>query len=122
MASLPKIALDTNIVLEQPSRLEELREVFGNKIEIAIPKQVEEELGVLGNRSQKNKKKLAIAKMILKKENVETITVNAKNADDALVALSKEGFAILTMDSRLNQKILRENGSLVEIENKKIKK
>lgn len=122
MAPLPKIALDTNIILEQPSRLEELREVFGKQIKIAIPKQVEEELEVLGKRSQKNKKKFAIAKMILKKENVEKITVNAKNADDALVALSKRGFAILTMDSGLNQKILKENGLLVEIENKKIKK
>ena len=122
MAFWPKIALDTNIVLEQPSRMAELREVFGKKIEIVIPNQVLEELEVLGNRSRKNKKKVAIAKMIFKKEQVEKINVNAKTADDALVSLSKRGFAVLTMDSELNQKILKENGSLVEIENKKIKK
>lgn len=121
MASWPKVAIDANIVLEQPRRIEELIEVFGKKIEIVIPKQVQEELKVVGNRNQKNKKKLAIAQMIIEKQNVKTIQVKAKNADDALLALSKKGFAILTMDSKLNQKIIKEHGHIVEIENKKIK-
>ena len=121
MASTNKVALDTNaltaIYLFKARVFEQIREEIG-KTEFAVPRQVLDELGKLAERNEKLKRAAKIAKELMEKNKVKVVEVEANNADDALLKLSK-GAIIATNDKRLKKKIIEKGGRVFFLRQKK---
>lgn len=104
-----KILLDTNFLIycaeNKLDYKEEISNIVNDKIELAVPIQVYNELKKF---SQNSKEKLAasLALDILEKNNVEIIENNSLNADEALVELSKQGI-VATIDNGIRKKVGR---------------
>ncbi len=112
-----KIAIDANILLaianEKIDVFGQIRDEFGSKAEIIIPKQVIDELKMLAKRNKKNEKAAEIAMQGLRKNDVKTAEVDAKNADGALLALAKEGAIIATNDKALKKEVKKLNAGVI---------
>ena len=93
-----------------------IKEKIGNPIFYTIP-QIKKELKGI----QKNyKKEINIALQIMEKEKFKEIKIKGKNADETLIELSKKGYLIATNDKELKQKIIKLNGKVLFLRQKKI--
>jgi rRNA-processing protein FCF1 len=116
MGSVPeKIALDTSALLQKKGLLEKIRLWGGNHLEVVIPNQVKLELKTLKNRDKKWFKKIVMIEAEQQEFGVKEKKTMAGNADDALVELAEKGFAVLSLDKKLQKRIQEKKGKLVEI-------
>ncbi len=122
--SVKGVCLDTNVLLtvleSDQNVVQELRERFGSKLEIATPTQVLNELSVLSAKNKKMEKKTRIAKQLLKVFEIKEKKVTAKNADDALEKLADEGYTIVTNDRELAKRIEKNKKSVWRLSNGKL--
>ncbi|HZX19653.1 MAG TPA: PIN domain-containing protein [archaeon] len=120
-ASKTKIVLDTNILLAiERFKIDiflEAKKMMGN-VEFWIPQQVVEELEMLEKRGLKLKKAVRIAKQLIDKNNVKVISVDADNADKALLELSKNAI-VATNDKELKDSVKQINGQVLFLRQKK---
>src|SRR3989344_4679769 len=120
-ASKTKIVLDTNILLAiERFKIDiflEAKKMMGN-VEFWIPQQVVEELEMLEKRGLKLKKAVRIAKQLIDKNNVKAISVDADNADKALLELSKNAI-VATNDKELKDSVKQINGQVLFLRQKK---
>ncbi len=119
MAFWPKIAADANAWLHAVKYLEAMSEKLG-KVQFVVPKTVKQELKTLEKRNQKLKKKARVALLLQQKWNAKIVDTQTKNADDALLELSKKNW-IFTLDKKLQQKIKKRKGHLILIEQNQTK-
>ena len=114
------IALDTNVLLGIESLkinpFEEIRMELGNSARIVMPLEVKKELEKRGIKKGPAK----TAKAVIESEKPEIVETKAKNADDALLELAKNGFFVATNDRALRKKIKQGNGTVVFLRKKGI--
>ncbi len=116
------IALDSNMLLAIPQFkvdvFSEIKRLDGN-VNFVIPIQIKNELINLSNKSIKMKKACEIIFSLMKQNNVTVKKVNALNADNALLELSKKGIAVATNDKELKRRIKIFGGEIFFLRKKK---
>lgn len=112
-----KIAIDANILLaianDKIDVFGQIRDEFGSKAELVVPKQVMDELKILSKRNKKNENAVEIAMHEIGKNDVKIREVHAKNADEALIALAKEGATVATNDNGLKKEVKKLNAGII---------
>ncbi|MBI2530295.1 MAG: hypothetical protein HYW05_04095 [Candidatus Diapherotrites archaeon] len=112
-----RIAIDANMLLaianEKIDVFGQIRDEFGKTAEIIIPRQVIDELKILSKRNKKNENAVKIAMQEIEKNDARIREVNAKNADEALIALAREGTAVATNDSALKKEVKKLNAGII---------
>ena len=112
-----KIAIDANILLaianDKIDVFGQIRDEFGSKAELVVPRQVMDELKLLSKQNKKNENAVEIAIQQIKANNAHILEVNAKNADEALIALAREGAAIATNDKGLKKEVKKLNAGII---------
>jgi rRNA-processing protein FCF1 len=120
-----KIAPDTNVLVSIADTkidvLEEAKKDFGSQTEFVVPEAVVRELDSLAKNGKTMKKSCEIAKMVLKNHNVKTVKTIAAGADSALLELSKDGVAVMTVDRELKRRIKKALGEIIELSKGHIK-
>ena len=121
MASTNRVALDTNVLtaiyLFKADAFEQIKEITGN-VEFVIPRQVHDELNSLMEKNEKLKKAGRIAKELMRKNKVKVVNVDAENADEALLQISKDS-VVATNDKKLRQKIIEKGDKVIFLRQKK---
>ncbi|MBN2127828.1 MAG: hypothetical protein JW703_05600 [Candidatus Diapherotrites archaeon] len=120
MESSNKVAVDTNMLLAitqfNVPITTLIKEKLGNT-EFFFPTQVKKELNGL---KKELRKEVSIAEKIMEQEKFTEKKVDAKNADDALLELSKKGFIIATNDKELKKRIQETKGKILFLRQKKL--
>jgi rRNA-processing protein FCF1 len=120
MELLNKVAVDTNMLMAITQFNLPITTLIKEKIgktEFYITPQIKKEL----NGLKKNyKKEINIAIQVIEKEKFKETKINAKNADESLIKLSKKGYLIATNDKELKEKIKKENGKIIFLRQKKL--
>jgi len=110
-----KVAIDTNMLLAinelKVDVFTQIKQTLG-KVEFVVPKQVFEELIKIEKKGKTAQKNVNIAKILMKKNNVKKVRVNAKNADSALLKLSK-GALIASNDKELKKAVQKNSGHVI---------
>ena len=107
-----KVILDTNFVIycaeKKMDYVEQISELMKEGYELVVPKQVFDELEDLKQTSKKYSDRIAanLALQILKFNKVQVIEVRGKNADDAIVNLSRFNI-VATLDDGLKKRVSR---------------
>lgn len=113
--SKTRVAIDTNMLLSIDQLgvdvFLQLEQMFGKGVEIAIPKQVKEELEKF--ESGKLQKETAIAMEETKRHKAKVVQMEARNADSALEKMSKQGYMIATNDKALRKRIKGFGGTVI---------
>ena len=121
-AGVKTVALDSNMLVSSVKFkidvFEELRKMLG-KVEFVIPSQVAGELKKIAEENKKNAKVVEVAKMLMKKNCVETKEVDAEDADSALLKMADSAY-IASNDRELRKRIKRVGGKIVYLRKKKI--
>ncbi|MAG21957.1 MAG: hypothetical protein CL943_01445 [Candidatus Diapherotrites archaeon] len=121
--SSERIALDTNMLLAIPrfkvDVLSGIIERFG-RIKFVIPKKVLEELEKMAKEGVKKKSDVSIVIEAIEKNNVKVIETGARNADDALVEMAKQGFWIASNDRVLRKRIKEIGAKNIYLKRKKL--
>ena len=113
----PRIAFDTNMLLAirqlKVDVFSEVEKKFGKETELAIPKQVLQELEGFKTGNERMKKDAGIALEEIKRHNVEKTQVEAENADTALAEMAKQGFFVASNDAVLRKRIKGFGGKVI---------
>jgi len=108
----PKIALDTNMLLAIQQLgvdvFAEIERLFGKNAEIALPKQVLAELKEL---AEKGKGKIGLQE--IERHGVKIEEIDAGNADEALLNMSKQGYLVASNDAVLRKRIKGFGGKVI---------
>ena len=112
-----RIAIDANMLLaianDKIDVFSQIRNEFGKKAEIIVPKQIMDELKMLAKQNKKNEKAVEIAMHEIEANDVKIQGVDAKNADEALIALARDGAAIATNDKALKKEVKKLNAGII---------
>lgn len=104
-----KIALDTNMLLAikqlKVDVFFELETMFGKKTEFLIPKQVFKEIQEMKKRGKTLEKAAEIALEEIERHQVSIVEIEAKNADNALENMAKQGCFVASNDAALRKRI-----------------
>jgi rRNA-processing protein FCF1 len=120
MELLNKVAVDTNMLMAITQFNLPITTLIKEKIgktEFYITPQIKKELNGL---KKKYKKEINIAMQVMEKEKFKEEKINAINADESLIELSKKGYFIATNDKELKEKIKKENGKIIFLRQKKL--
>jgi len=113
----PRIAFDTNMLLAigqlKVDVFSDIEKKFGKETELAIPKQVLQELEGFKTGNEKMKKDTGIALEEIEQHKVEKKQVEAENADNALVKMAKHGFFVASNDAVLRKRIKDFGGKVI---------
>jgi len=113
----PRIAFDTNMLLAigqlKVDVFSMVEKKFGKETELAIPKQVLQELEGFKTGNERMKKDTEIALEEIERHNVEKRQVEAGNADSALAEMSKQGFFVASNDAVLRKRIKGFGGKVI---------
>ena len=112
-----RIAIDANMLLaianDKIDVFSQIRNEFRKKAEIIVPKQIMDELKMLAKQNKKNEKAVEIAMHEIEANDVKIQGVDAKNADEALIALARDGAAIATNDKALKKEVKKLNAGII---------
>ncbi len=115
MASTTRVALDTNMLLSINEQMvdifPQIKQTLG-LVSFVVPKQVLKELSEIEKKSAKAKKNVFVAKELMKKNAVKTVTINARNADEALLKLSPQ-MIVASNDKELKRAVIKNNGKVI---------
>lgn len=118
-ANKETIALDTNFLTAiaqfKIDVFDEIRHIVAGNLRFTVPVQVRKELDKLVESNAKMRGAVAIATLAMKKNNVVTSKIEAKDADTALVKMGKKGTIIATNDHKLKKKIKKFGGRILYI-------
>lgn len=121
MEQSTRIALDTNILLSiekfKVDVFSQLREKFG-RVEVIVPGQVVEELLRFSKSNKKTAKSAKVALKLIGKKKAIKVNVLAKNADDALLALSEKAM-VVSLDKNLQNRLKEKNARVLSLRQKK---
>ncbi|MCD6434332.1 MAG: hypothetical protein J7L14_01845 [Candidatus Diapherotrites archaeon] len=116
------VALDTSIILAcmqfKVDIFSEMQRLVGNK-KLVIPEQVKKELEEIKKESEIKKRWVIKMLEVMDKYGVETVKVEAQNADSALLKLA-ERCIIATADKELRKEIKKIRGQVIYLKGKKI--
>ena len=117
LQSKPRIAFDTNMLLAigqlKVDVFSMVEKKFGKKTELAIPKQVLQELERLKTENERMKKDTGIALEEIERHKIEKKQVEAGNADNALEEMAKQGFFVASNDAVLRKRIKGFGGKVI---------
>jgi len=115
MALTTKVAVDTNMLLaineQNVDVFAQIKQTLGN-VEFVVPNQVFEELINIEKKGKTAQKNVNIAKILMKKNKVKKVRVNAKNADSALLELSRDAL-IASNDKELKKAVKKNSGHVI---------
>jgi len=104
-----KVILDTNFLIDCIRfRIDIKDELSGNEIYVLDSVMFE-----IDKITQRETQEASLARMVLEfinKNNIMVLESKTKNADKALVAYAREGYAIATQDKGLKDKVKRSGG------------
>ena len=113
----PRIAFDTNMLLAigqlKVDVFSEVEKKFGKETELAIPKQVLQELESFKTGNERMKRNAGIALEEIEAHNVEKKQVEAGDADSALAEMAKQGFFVASNDAVLRKRIKGFGGKVI---------
>jgi rRNA-processing protein FCF1 len=117
------IALDTNMLMAiEQFKVDVFRQAkeMEGRVKFVVPVQVDQELKKLSKKSKTLAKRVRIAQELMKKHAVKRKRIAARNADQALIKLAREGVIVATNDKELKKEVKKAKGSIMFLRKKKL--
>ena len=113
----PRVAFDTNMLLAirqlKVDVFSGVAEMFGEKAELVVPKQVLGELESLKKEGQSKAKAVDVAMAEIKGHRVKALEAEGTGADDALAFLAEQGYFVASNDAALRKRIKGFGGKVI---------
>ena len=122
-SKIKTIALDTNMLMAiEQFKVDVFRQAkeMEGKVKFVVPVQVDQELKKLSQESKTLAKRVRIAQALMKKHEVKRKRIQARNADQALIKLAREGVIVATNDKELKKAVKKAKGSIMFLRKRKL--